>query len=281
MSTLLARITRRGALAAGSALGSGRRSAAACVTHGSDLFVFRAASSGNLVLAATFLPTGAFPARPGHPGFEVRIHTGWNPGATSWTVSGPRPLQAGAVTEQRDGRIFVGEVRGGPAWAGTRRHAVVLETSPDPARAGESLSVWAEVLAGDGSRFRIGNPFVAAVLARDPLLSGTHHATSPAQDAVLLTGPLAEHVAIMAATRASVAHPDAYGRRLAARLLPNVISYCPKLPVGFTFAAQNGRHPADDTAAVVETVLTGAVARGKPATPFRLAETFPYFAPAA
>ena len=164
---------------------------------------------------------------------------------------------------------------------GTRHYAVVLETSPDLVRAGESLSVWAQILAGDGSRVRVGNPFVAAILARDPLLSTIYHAASPEEDPVLLAGPFADHGTIMAATRGSIADPDAHGKRLAVLLLPDVISYRPDLPVGFTFANQNGPHPADDTAAVVETVLTGAVARGKPATPFRLAETFPYFAPAA
>ena len=284
MSTLLARITRRGALAAGAtglALGSARGSAAACSTHGSDLFVFRAASSGNLVLAVTFLSTRALLARPGQSGFEVRIHTGWHVGATSWTVGGPRPLQADVVSHHRAGRSFTGEVGGRQGFEGTRWQAVVLETSPGFVRAGESLGVWAEICTDDGSRVRVGNPFVAAILARDPLLSALYHAASPADDPVLLAGPLAEHGAIMAATRGSVADPDAHGRRLAALLLPDVLSYRPELPIGFTFAQQNGRHPADATAAVVATVLTGAIARGKPATPFRLAETFPYFAPAA
>ena len=284
MSTLLTRNTRRGALAAGAIgllLGSARSSAAACAIHGSDLFVFRAASSGNLVLAVTFLSADALLPRPGHSQFELRIHSGWNVGATTWTVGGTRPPQAGVVSDHGAGRTFVGEVRGRHVHAGKTLHAVVLETPPDLVRTGESLGVWAEICTEDGARVRVGSLFVAAILARDPLLSTIYHAATPAQDSALLAGPLAEHGAIMAATRGGIADPEAQGKRVATFLLPDVITYRPGLPVGFTFANQNGRHPAEDTAVTVETVLTGAVARGKPATPFQLAGMFPYFAAAA
>ena len=81
----------------------------------------------------------------------------------------------------------------------------------------------------------------------------------------------------MAAAAGGIVDPDAHGRRLAALLLPDVVSYRPELPVGFNFAGRNGRHPADDTANTVRTVLKGAVAQPVAATPFRLCEEFPYF----
>ena len=51
--------------------------------------------------------------------------------------------------------------------------------------------------------------------------------------------------------------PDAYARRLAGAILPDVISFAPASPLGFSFASQNGRHPAERTAEIVQTLLGG------------------------
>ena len=53
---------------------------------------------------------------------------------------------------------------------------------------------------------------------------------------------------------------EAHGKRLASRLLPDVLHYNPKLPAGFTFAAQNGRHPGDASARIVDTICNGSPA---------------------
>lgn len=108
-----------------------------------------------------------------------------------------------------------------------------------------------------------------------PVLTNTYHA---AEDRALFADALAKRVATMAAASGSVADPNAHGQRLAALVLPDVIECRPDLPMGFSFASQNGRHPAGDTTAVVETVLMGAVTRRTAAAAFQLSEAFPYIA---
>jgi hypothetical protein len=240
-------------------------SAAACSLDQSDLFVFQAAKSKNLVIAAVFAGSEAH--------FEVGIHrVRIHANEKIWTVNGL--AETPGISELRGGRIFAGKVLGRNADA--PRSAVVLETPPDFASE-ESFNVWGEIFSKDGSRFRLGNPFAAEILARDPQLSKTYHSASPAQDRTLFSGRFAELIAAMAEANGNAADPHAHGRRLAAYLLPDVIRYRPEFPVGFTFASQNGRHPADPTSAVVNAVLTGAAAVRPASIRFQLCEEFPYF----
>jgi hypothetical protein len=260
---MIVRISRRDVLGAGTCvltLGYAHGSSTTLsVKHRPELFVFQSCNSRNLVFAVVV-------ASPGPPTtFDVHLHAG----PKSWTIANI------TVSERSDSRLFAGEVLGPCTAAGIRYTAVVLETQPDFVRPHENLAVWAEIRTGDGSRVRVGNPFVANLLARDPVLSGTYHATSPAQDRALFTDPLASRIQVIAAAT-GLASPDGHARRLAARLLPDVINYRPDLPVGFNFASQNGRHPSDDTATVVETVLTGTVAPRMATERVQLTKTFPY-----
>ena len=241
-----------------------------------ELFVFAAPKADHLVIAVTFIQDSDRLMRRRDPEFEVRLHTN----RESWAMSGPRP-QSGSISQSLNGRAFAGRVFGRDACGPAKYNAVVLEAPLDVLCKGETLHAWAEILHEDGSRFRVGHPFTAEILARDPILSKMYHAASPDQDRVLFADLFAERLAAMAAAGGSTADPDAHGRRLAALLLPDVISYRPELPTGFTFAGRNGRHPADDTAAIVRTVLKGAVTQPVAETPFRLCEEFPYFLPPA
>ncbi len=241
-----------------------------------ELFVFTAPKADQLVIAVTFMRDSGGLMRRREPEFEVRLHTN----RESWAISGPRP-QSGAISQSLNGRTFAGRISGRAAGAPAKYNAVVLEASLDVLCKGETSQVWAEILGEDGSRFRVGHPFTAEILARDPVLSKMYHAASPDQDRVLFADLFAERLAAMAAAGGSTADPDSHGRRLAALLLPDVISYRPELPAGFTFAYRNGRHPVDDTAAIVRTVLKGAVTQPVAAMPFRLCEEFPYFLPPA
>jgi hypothetical protein len=248
-------------------------SAAAGVQHQPELFAFRSPANGNLVFAVVGSVVDTSSGMPSRTKFDVRIHTG----RKSWMVKGLRSLRTGALSHLHDSRLFAGEVVGPCTDAGIRYHAVVLESPPDFGRAAEKLAVWAELRSEDGWRFRVGNPFVAALLARDPALSNAYHTASPSEDRALFTEAVAKRIAVMAAADGNVANPHAHARRLAARVLPDVIEFCPDLPVGFNFASQNGRHPADNAGAVAVTVLTGAVASPVIATPFGLTTKFPYF----
>ncbi len=229
--------------------------------HSAELFVFPAPDTGKSVFAVVIAGAGAVSALP----MQVRIHTG----SRSWTVETLRSAHA----RDRDGdRFFIGQVSGGHGPMGIRHDAVVVES---PLR--EAVAAWAEIRTAEGARLRVGSPFVADLLARDPALSDTYHGTSPAEDAALFTGALQKRLAAMALS-GGVADPDAHARRLAARLLPDVIPYRRDAPVGFSFASQNGRHPSDDVDAVTATLLRGAVVPRKAAPPrFRLTSDFPYF----
>jgi hypothetical protein len=253
-----------------STLGVARSSSASTtVRSAADLFVFRSNDSSNLVFAV-LSPESAAPVSPAR--FDVSIHAG----PRSWTLSGVRSLQTGAIAERRHSRLFAGEVVGRNAVLGVRYTAIVVESPSDFVPAGEILDVWAEVRNENGARTRVGSPFLAGILARDPALSSAYHATSSAEDPALFTSLLASRLATIG-TAGGIANSHEHARRLAARILPDVIHYRTDLPVGFNFASQNGRHPADDTATVVQTILTGSVARRPTSRPIRLTANFPYF----
>jgi hypothetical protein len=259
------RISRRGVLGAGAGvliagLTRGVPAAAPGPRLTADLFVFPAPGTGNPVFAIVTSTTGAHPSPPAH----MRIHAG----PRSWAVEASRFARP---WERNGDRFFAGEVSGdGP---GTRHDAVVVESGLTG-----TAAAWAESRAEDGSRFRVGTPFVAELLSRDPVLRAAYHTASPAEDVALFSGAFQKRLAAMAASDGVVADPEAHARRLAARLLPDVLVYRPDLPAGFSFASQNGRHPGDDAAAVAATVLTGAVtARASAAPRFRMTDSFPYF----
>ena len=237
---------------------AGGSSMVGAVHDQAELFVFRSADCRSLVLAVAVPVVAASRA-----GFDVVIHTG----RRNWRVGDVRPLEASAISERGDGRIFTGEVD----LRGTRYTAVVLERPST----GERLGVWAEVISENGARFRLGSPFTASLLARDPALSRAYHATSPEADRALFTDALSSRIGMLAAA-GGIVSSDTYARRLVGRLLPDVINYCPDLPVGFNFASQNGRHPADDAEAVVETVLSGVARPRTFSRPVEMTEVFPY-----
>lgn len=243
-------------------------SVTASAFHEPELFVFRPHGAAALVLAMVIPVLHTVPSS----GFDVHIHAG----VEDWAINRVRPLQSGVITERTGSRVFVGEVLACGATAGLRCTAVVVQTPPDLVRRGDTLGVWAEIHATTGSRRRFGNPFIARLLGQDGTLSQIHNAASPPDDRALLTGLVTERIETIAAAN-GVANPAVHAGRLAARLLPDVINYRSDLPVGFSFAGQNGRHPGDDTAAVVETVLTGAVAEKVASTRVQLTDIFPYF----
>jgi hypothetical protein len=138
------------------------------------------------------------------------------------------------------------------------------------------VHLWAERLIYDGSRQRIGSPFLTEIVSGNAALAALYHSTSPAEDTAVLTKHVAEAIAEKARAGGHVQSPDMYGRRLASILLPDVLYYHPMLPTGFTFASQNGRHPEEAPEVVVNAILKGISA---PASTTRssLTNTFPYF----
>jgi hypothetical protein len=138
------------------------------------------------------------------------------------------------------------------------------------------VHLWAERLIYDGSRQRIGSPFLTEIVSGNAALAALYHSTSPAEDTAVLTKHVAEAIAEKARAGGHVQSPDMYGRRLASILLPDVLYYDPTLPTGFTFASQNGRHPEEASEVVANAILKGTSAPAS-TTKFTLTNTFPYF----
>jgi hypothetical protein len=100
---------------------------------------------------------------------------------------------------------------------------------------------------------------VAALFADDPALRVLYDSGSPDTDRQNLAAPFAQIISARAKRSGFLGDPHAYATRLAAKLLPDVLQFDPARPVGFTFAARNGRHPADAESVVVNSILNGTV----------------------
>jgi hypothetical protein len=227
-----------------------------------NLYVFPGAQPGTTVIA-TIWPS------PMRGNLNVRIHAG----AQCWDVQSLDSRANGDFWQQDGCMTFAGCVA-------KHFRAVVMEAPNGILNGGGPISVWAEGFTPTGSRQRLGSPFVAAILAEDGELARRYHSLSPADDQAELMESVAGVIASRAQGRGLSGDPFAYGKRLAARLLPDVVHYDSRLPVGFTFAAQNGRHPAEASAMVVDTILNGSPAFTREARVAHLQTAFPYFSQA-
>jgi hypothetical protein len=229
-----------------------------------DLYVFSGARAATTVIAVTW------PARFSSPRSEVRIHIG----SHCRSVQTP---DGESVTRGENGlQLFAGPVLFNAKTPDGYLNAVVLEVAASMFSRTATTGIWAERLTNFSSRQRIGSPFLAEIVAGNPLLAALYHSASPNEDTVALETGVAKEIAEKARAGGRIHRPDAYGRRMASTLLPDVLHYDPKLPVGFTFAGQNGRHPEEASDVVVNAILHG-YSDSSPRTRYRLKETFPYF----
>lgn len=207
-----------------------------------NLYVFPGFQKDTTVLAATW-------RAPMRKNLRVKIHAG----KQSWNVQVVDNRADSASFILDDCRIFAGNV--------SEHATAVIVESPNRMLSGRgAIGVWAERFTDAGSRQRTGSPFIAAMVAENHQLERHYDFISPAEDPAELASDVANAIAARARKHGFVGDPDAYGRRLASRLLPDVLHYDPELPTGFTFAAQNGRHPGENSALVVDTILNGSPA---------------------
>jgi hypothetical protein len=251
-----------GALVIGSFGSTGASEAANRPIRG-QLFAFLAPDTSALVFAVAF-PMMSNDRVPQ----VVRLHAG----SRSWTVAGTDSLSA-LMSGRTGDRVFVGQIAGSTP-SGPELHRLIVVSTPATRFRAGGLQVWADVSGQDGLATRIGNPIIAKLLARDPELTRAFDNTHPSRDRALFAGALAKRIA----ARGASTDPQAHGQRLASIMLPNTLSFDPRQPVGFTFAAQNGRRPGDAIAGIVDTVLAGAATPGRDISgSFRAADVFPYF----
>jgi hypothetical protein len=155
--------------------------------------------------------------------------------------------------------------------------AVVMELPTRAIGQDGSAGIWAEH-DEMGSRRRIGTPFLPDLIAENEDIAAIYHSSTPAQDRDMLIKPVAAAIADRLRAKGAAADASSHGRRVASALLPDVLRYDSARPVGFTFAAQNGRHPLESTDEMVSAFVNGEATSAISVRPARhTGETFPYF----
>jgi hypothetical protein len=236
----------------------------------SALYVFRGSEKNRTVIAVTW--TALY-----DQGTTLRIHAGHQ----SWSVDVPDRLSSPTFGNERGCQLFAGDILNRFVGHDARLKAVVLEAPADMIGRGGSIPVWAERISQQGHRLRIGSPFMATLVAQNVAVAKLYHASSPAEDGEELTRLVAEAVAVNAHASGYAGNAQIYGRRVASAITPDALRFDPRLPVGFTFAAQNGRHPDDAAQSVVDTVLNGTPTPQIAEARFPLKGEFPYLLPPA
>jgi hypothetical protein len=245
--------------------------------HGSNsnkanLYAFPGLQPETTVIAATWpVPLNRFDSSAQKES-QVTIHTG----DRRWDVELPGSIDA-ALSEQRGCRIFAGSVATQLGSDGVVLKAVIIEMPKALLAGSGALDIWAERVLHTGQRQRVGSPFIAALVAEDAGLARSYHNISPSDDRAMLMEDVVKAIAAKGRKSGMAGDPDAYARRVASRLLPDVLHYDPQWPSGFTFAAQNGRHPEEVSDLVVDTILSGSPAPGLPKAEVRLQKPFPFF----
>ncbi|HTW45981.1 MAG TPA: hypothetical protein VMD58_10585 [Acidobacteriaceae bacterium] len=206
-----------------------------------ELYVFRAPNSANTVIGLSIPADRVFSAPT-----NARIHVG----TMTWAADLGNSARTRLPNDSRV-RVFTGRGMTGAHLAET----VVLELSARELAPAATYDVWAEISHGNKQRERVGNPIVTALVQNDQELGRIYHRISPVDDRAVLT-PVVTRIIAARAKRYSIAtNPVAYAERLAHAILPDAIRFKPGSPLGFSYAGQNGRHPAEKTAQIVDTLL--------------------------
>ena len=176
-------------------------------------------------------------------------------------------------------------------FGGTTVETIVLEVSHDhpQLRPGARIGVWCvthlETDAGGWRQInRGGHPMIWPIFWPDDVKfdnpANTRH---PSQDAAAIGEEIAGLIAAAVAASGTAADPEAYGRAVSERLLPDVLPYVVGTRASYSFATFNGRTPADNAPeAMLSLVTNSAVPTGhKPSVAARYrTEEFPYVVPA-
>jgi hypothetical protein len=160
--------------------------------------------------------------------------------------------------------------------------AIVLELPTEMIGQGQ-VRAWAtSSLHGHAPEIQVcrwGWPlFTHIFLLPDTELSEAYNRGAPADDVETFGSHVADIGKRLTTLAGSAADPDAYGRRLAMRLLPSVLPYDLDTPAAFDFLHVNGRGLLDDVMDVNLTQATNVpLADGVAPDPARVRPDFPYF----
>jgi hypothetical protein len=230
-----------------------------------NLYVFPGSRPGRTTIAATWPILSRLSS-------ELRLHVGEH----SVSIPVAKDSSDSSRWDDNGRELFSGDLLLRTAERDLRVKGIVVELPSDMFAKEGFTNIWAERISS-GARLRFGSPFLADIIAKDSRAASLYHASSPHLDDEVLNGIVAAAVTRNAQSSGYVGNAQKYGRRVASALLPDVMRYNPNLPVGFTFAGQNGRHPNDAAQSVVTAVVSGVLAYTPNAPRLRLNQQFPYF----
>jgi hypothetical protein len=173
------------------------------------------------------------------------------------------------------------------SFTGSFIHSIVLEIADDDPRLGvdQNIGVWsATKLATDAGGWRQinreGHPMIWPIFRPDDgEAASTTNETHPVSELPSESEHIAKLVAAVVRANGTADDPEAHGRAVARRLLPDVLPYRTGTPAEFGFADVNGRGLADNAPEVMfSLVLNSAVSTGLTSEQFAntRSATFPY-----
>jgi Domain of unknown function (DUF4331) len=173
------------------------------------------------------------------------------------------------------------------SFAGTTVESIVLEIPHEhpQVRPGADIGVWcATKLATDAGGWRqinrAGHPMMWPIFwPGDTDFANPANARHPSEDMAAVGEQIAGRVSAAVAATGTSTDPRAYGRTVARELFPDVLPYLVGTPAAYSFAARNGRTPADNAPeAMMSLVANSAVPSGlkSSVTQDQRADRFPY-----
>jgi hypothetical protein len=232
-----------------------------------ELFAFLSPESRDPVIA---LAVEAIPSRAEATPLVVRLHAG----ASSWTTTS---LAREDGDQSDDGvRRYAGRMPG--VRGGESDEFLVAVAVPIELMDAGTTGVWAEIIDANGVRARVGNPVMSRVLDYDIELARMHAELAPHLEA----GFAEPTVELIAQHLSGVSDRRAYADRLVSTMLPDTLCFDPCRPIGFTFAAMNGRRPEDQIRPIAQALLPGMSSRPERiAGVYGSSSRFPYIASTA
>ncbi len=190
-------------------------------------------------------------------------------------------FQQALYTQQR----FTPEAfkRGFNLFGGRNVTPIVLEI-PSAVLGSGTIHVWAVTAITENDRFaqveRIGRPLIQPVFNVADAQADAHNHGQPADDVANASAHIAGVVAMITGLGKTASDPAVYGAAVAARILPDALTYQIGTPAGYTFATFNGRRLTDDVMDVTLNLVANMPISDNVATDNRFQTEFPYIAPA-
>ncbi|HEY9664315.1 MAG TPA: DUF4331 family protein [Allocoleopsis sp.] len=167
------------------------------------------------------------------------------------------------------------------ALAGHNVTAIVLEL-PTADLSPEPIQLWGTTTIQHDGQWktinRAATPLVQQVFIQDEHLKDAYNKSLPRDDVAKYGEAIATFTAKVTQLAGKTIDPQAYAQQVVEFLLPDVLMYNPKLPVGYGFAGRNGRALADDTPDVILSLLANTPFSDRVGKPDGLRAQFPYLA---